>query len=596
MDNQKASQKLKVLGLICIVSIFTLSLGYYLGDRGIRLIPTFIDLLLVCILVGLSSFLTASFLPGSLPQKTLRFRKRIIGICFAMIVIVILHLITSSLQKKTPLTALTPDQFQQVLSEKLELMETYDKEMDLLLQRMLERPALFSPETSGFSVSEETFIRECWQALYEYSFALDQLRSFYQDWYRFDLSRSTRKYHVQSYLFMYSADVTLYEKAMQIIALVKQNSNLVHFLNTPQPSSLGEDSFSRYQTELFGTDCNTRISAGRLYLRWLDSGLNTRCEEYSGTCLPLWEKIDTRLAALDTLDVFDHGKKVLDADMELLRHNVSRVWFPAQKSVAQWMGDTRLHRVGWYLINPELQTEANQMLEPADVLVSRKNWYMSNVGLPGFWPHAILYIGQPQKLTAYFDDPQVRHYLNTITNQDLSFEQYMTERFPQKWIRYKAGTGTSDYHVIEAIKYGVVLNPLEKACGDYLAAIRPNLDKVAKVQALIEAFTHLDKPYDFDFDFATDHALVCTELVWRSYRPDINKNGLNIEPIDLAGRKTLPANEIVSLYTREHLTPSPQFSFVFFIDASEKEEKAFFSDEAAFLKSVDRAKWSFTQE
>lgn len=260
------------------------------------------------------------------------------------------------------------------------------------------------------------------------------------------------------------------------------------------------------------------------------------------------------------------------------------------------MGGTRLYRIGQYLITPELQGEMDAMLQPGDVMLSRKNWYLSNVGLPGFWPHAILYLGDPQKMITYFDDPAVQHYVKIQTGEDLTFDAYMAKLYPQKWLCYKAGTGSFPYQTMEAIKYGVVLHPLTEACGDYMAAIRPRLDKVAKAQAIIEAFRHLDKPYDFDFDFSTDHALVCTELVWRSYRPDINKRGLKLEPIELAGRKTLPANKIAALYVREHENHDRQFDFVFFVDALEAEERAFLADENTFLESVSRPKWSFALE
>ena len=51
--------------------------------------------------------------------------------------------------------------------------------------------------------------------------------------------------------------------------------------------------------------------------------------------------------------------------------------------------------------------------------------------------------------------------------------------------------------------------------------------------------------------FATDHALVCTELLWRSYRPGPEKEGLRIPLITVMGRKTLPANQIAALFAKE---------------------------------------------
>ncbi len=235
--------------------------------------------------------------------------------------------------------------------------------------------------------------------------------------------------------------------------------------------------------------------------------------------------------------------------------------------------------------------EAN--LQPGDIMFSRKNWYMSNVGLPGFWPHAILYIGSPAKFDACFDNDRVKSYLKTLTGKDTTLAEYLAQKHPVRWLRYRTGKDGMPYRVIEGIKPGIVLNTLKGCSGDYMAAIRPRLDKKAKAQAIIEAFGHLDKPYDYDFDFATDHALVCTELIWRSYRPAVGKDGLNLPLVEMGGRKTLPALDIVKLFAAEHGIEDRQFDFVYFLDAKEKSEQTFVSTEAEFLKTITRAKWSF---
>ena len=72
---------------------------------------------------------------------------------------------------------------------------------------------------------------------------------------------------------------------------------------------------------------------------------------------------------------------------------------------------------------------------------------------------------------------------------------------------------------------------------------------------------------DFDFDFATDHALVCTEVVWRCYRPAEGKEGLKFPLIDLMGRATLTANNIAELFAGEQGRADAQMDFVYFIDA-----------------------------
>jgi hypothetical protein len=153
-----------------------------------------------------------------------------------------------------------------------------------------------------------------------------------------------------------------------------------------------------------------------------------------------------------------------------------------------------------------------------------------------------------------------------------------------------------DNRVIEAIGEGVVFNTMAHVSGDYLAAVRPRLDKVAKAQAITEAFSHWGKPYDFDFDFATDHTLVCTELVWRAYRPSEGKVGLDLPMARVAGRVTLPANLMVKHFGENLGGDEPMYEFVLFIDAVEKEQRTFFSDQASFEQTWARTKWDVAQQ
>ena len=126
---------------------------------------------------------------------------------------------------------------------------------------------------------------------------------------------------------------------------------------------------------------------------------------------------------------------------------------------------------------------------------------------------------------------------------------------------------------------------------DYIAAMRPQLSKQDKLKAILAALTHYEKPYDFNFDFATDHALVCTELVWRSYRPGPDKSGLSIPLVTIMGRKTFPANNFAELYAKEQGSDNPQLKFIYFLDGREKEKRAVVGSEETFIKSHLRTKW-----
>jgi hypothetical protein len=89
---------------------------------------------------------------------------------------------------------------------------------------------------------------------------------------------------------------------------------------------------------------------------------------------------------------------------------------------------------------------------------------------------------------------------------------------------------------------------------------------------------------------------VCTELIWRAYRPAAGKDGLELELVELAGRPTLPANDIARQYVAEQGSADAQFDFVYFIDAVEKQQKAVVSDEQTFVTTPERTKWDYRKQ
>ncbi len=145
--------------------------------------------------------------------------------------------------------------------------------------------------------------------------------------------------------------------------------------------------------------------------------------------------------------------------------------------------------------------------------------------------------------------------------------------------------------VLEAVSEGVIQNSLHGASGDFIAALRPRRSPMVKAQAIYKAFSFLDRPYDFDFDFATDHALVCTEVVWRAYRA--SGEGLDIELHPIAGRLTLPANEIARSFLDDGEKEGRRFDFVYYLEGRETEDRAAAAGVERFLATVSRSKWDF---
>jgi hypothetical protein len=255
------------------------------------------------------------------------------------------------------------------------------------------------------------------------------------------------------------------------------------------------------------------------------------------------------------------------------------------------MGDTRTTRRP-PLISAEQIADLLRRLEPGDILLERREWYLSNIGLPGFWPHAALYVGTPADRRTLAGHRDVRTWVRREGQGDGDLEALLRGRAPAA---YTASVTPDDGHarrVLEAISEGVAFTSLEhSAAADALAVLRPRLSVVERAAALVRAFGYAGRPYDFDFDFRTDGSLVCTELIYKAYEP-----ALRFSLVELLGRPVLPANELVRRFDAEFGTPAEQLRYVAFLDGQEDTGIAVERPVEEFRRSWRRPKWRLSSD
>lgn len=167
-------------------------------------------------------------------------------------------------------------------------------------------------------------------------------------------------------------------------------------------------------------------------------------------------------------------------------------------------------------VTPTVITEVISQLRPGDVFITRNDDAMSNLFLPGFWPHGALYIGSAAERGAMG--------LDIVSD----------------------GVRKSDesLNILEAKKDGVLLRDIEETLGvDAFTILRPKLTEADLKKALNKALSHAGKLYDFVFDFGTSDRLVCTEVIYRAYH---GVGGIDFELSTKAGRKCLSAEDFLN--------------------------------------------------
>ncbi|RBP52852.1 YiiX/YebB-like N1pC/P60 family cysteine hydrolase [Arenicella xantha] len=168
-------------------------------------------------------------------------------------------------------------------------------------------------------------------------------------------------------------------------------------------------------------------------------------------------------------------------------------------------------------VTPTVRDQLAKLIQPGDIFITRHSRALTNLFLPGYWPHAALYVGYEHDR----DRLQIPH-------------DPIHHRF---WCESAC--------TLEALKDGVHFRSLASTLSvDAFVVIRPNFSQTDIAQALGRVAVHAGKAYNFDFDFFRADQLVCTEVIYRAFD---GIAGRRIPLHERVGRKTLSAEDILDL-------------------------------------------------
>ena len=99
----------------------------------------------------------------------------------------------------------------------------------------------------------------------------------------------------------------------------------------------------------------------------METGLKGRAVIADAGCSNLWDKVELELALIDQIEQLELAGIIIDSDFSLLKRKAGRIWFNGQRGVARWMGNTRIKRIGTYLIGDKQRQEMDKQLAPGDI-------------------------------------------------------------------------------------------------------------------------------------------------------------------------------------------------------------------------------------
>lgn len=443
----------------------------------------------------------------------------------------------------------------------------------------------------GLSAEEREKLKHDWDVFLGAAIASEEVTEVHRYFHQIPFF-GARELQVRSFTISYSLYMKKFVYFHKIITAVDDNAEVRAVLNEHSRAFGAKDSYSDVVARYLAGNSFLRRNIGYLYHTFF----SPQPEEVD---LPEY-RILLQSSEESYRYVFAHMFSNLTVRTVIYRQRfgdtVGNSWLPVQKTVfVDTIGNVHVGDRKEKLITREDIKTMKRDLLPGDIFVARKNWYASNVGIPGFWAHAGIYTGTLDEMDTHFAELFPRVYRGSSYD---SFRELLAGEFPKV---YESYVENDEYgylpSVVESETRGTRIQSVEHSASvDYFGVVRARVSREDVFLSLLRAYAHHGKSYDYRFDMRTTDEIFCSELVADAFAVTGEKEGIHFPRSVVSGMEIVTPNSIVAKFAKEAGTPDAELSFVYFLDGNESVLKTEVGTEADFMKTHERPKFSFMLE